>query len=221
MRRPRMVGNEKGEVPVDGRRGLRRPKRLTAVFRPLVGLPVLLAALTSCGRIPPTESILHEDPKMNTIRLQSPAFADGGAIPKVYTCDGKDVSPPLEWSGVPDAARSLALIVEDPDAPRGTWTHWVIFNVPASVGGLGEGVPAHERVTVAAGGETALQGQNDFKKTGYGGPCPPSGTHRYIFRLFALDAELGLGPKATRQELLRSIKGHVLAEGKLTGRYSR
>lgn len=221
MNWPRRVRNETGKVPVDGRRGLRRPKGVNAVRRFLIGLPVLLAALTSCGRRPPTESILPEDPKMNTIRLRSPAFADGGAIPTVYTCDGKDVSPPLEWSGVPDTARFLALVVEDPDAPRGTWTHWVIFDIPAGIRGLGEGVPAQERVTVAAGGETALQGENDFKKTGYGGPCPPSGTHRYVFRLYALDTELGLGPKATRQDVLRSIKGHVLAEGELMGRYRR
>ena len=186
-----------------------------------IGVPVLLIALTACGRRPPAESILPEAPKMNTIRLHSPAFADGGAIPRLYTCDGKDVSPPLAWSGVPEAARSLALLCEDPDAPGGTWTHWVIFDIPASVRGLGEGVPAHERVTVAAGGEAALQGKNDFKKTGYGGPCPPSGTHRYVFHLFALDAELGLGPKATRQDVLRSIKGHVLAEGELMGTFSR
>ena len=200
---------------------LRHPKSVSVVFWSLIGLPVLLVALTSCGRIPPTESILHEDPKMKTIRLQSPAFADGEAIPKVYTCDGKDDSPPLEWSGVPDAAKSLALVVEDPDAPRGTWTHWVIFDIPAGVKGLDEGVSTEKRVTVAAGGETAVQGRNDFKKTGYGGPCPPSGTHRYVFHLFALDAELGLGPNATRQDILRTIKGHVLAEGKLMGRYSR
>ncbi|AMV36185.1 YbhB/YbcL family Raf kinase inhibitor-like protein [Planctomyces sp. SH-PL62] len=221
MRWPRKARDETGEVPFDGRRGLRHPKGVAAARPPLIGLLALFAALSSCGRRPPTESILPEEPNMNTIRLQSPAFADGGAIPKVHTCDGEDVSPPLEWSGVPDAAKSLALVVEDPDAPRGTWTHWVIFDVPAGVRGFGEGVPAHERVTVAAGGETALQGRNDFKKTGYGGPCPPSGTHRYIFRLFALDAELGLGPEATRQDVLRSIKGHILAEGELTGRYSR
>ena len=129
--------------------------------------------------------------------------------------------PTLAWSGVPEAARSLALICEDPDAPRGTWTHWVIFDIPASVKELGEGVPAQERVEVTAGGEAALQGKNDFKKTGYGGPCPPSGTHRYFFRIYALDTGLGLGPGTTRQDLLRSIKGHVLAEGELMGRYSR
>jgi Raf kinase inhibitor-like YbhB/YbcL family protein len=182
---------------------------------------IIALLLSSCGRSPSTESILPEDPKMNTIRLQSPAFPGGGTIPKLHTCDGKDVSPPLAWSGVPENARSLALICEDPDAPRGTWTHWVIFDIPASVKELGEGVPAQERVKVTAGGETALQGKNDFDKVGYGGPCPPSGTHRYFFRIYALDTELSLGPGTTRQDLLRSIQGHVLAEGDLMGRYSR
>src|SRR4051812_41272680 len=176
---------------------------------------IIALLLSSCGRSPSTESILPEAPKMNTIRLQSPAFTGGGTIPKLYTCDGKDVSPLLAWSGVPEAARSLALICEDPDAPRGTWTHWVIFDIPATVKELGEGVPAQERVQVTSGGEAALQGKNDFKKTGYGGPCPPSGTHRYFFRIYALDTGLGLGPGTTRQDLLRSIKGHVLAEGEL------
>src|SRR3954465_1450814 len=120
--------------------------------------------LSSCGRSPSTESLLPgKDPSLMTIHIESPAFPGGGTIPKPHTCDGKDVSPPLAWSGVPEAARSLALICEDPDAPRGTWTHWVIFDIPASVKGLGEGVPAQERVEVTAGGEAALQGKNDFK----------------------------------------------------------
>ncbi len=155
------------------------------------------------------------------IPIASQAFSSGGTIPTLYTCDGKDVSPPLTWSGIPEKARSIALICDDPDAPRGTWTHWVLFDLPANISGLGEGVPPQERVTVAPGGATALQGKNDFGKTGYGGPCPPSGTHRYFFRIYALDTELGLGPKTTRQDLLRAIKGHVLAEGELMGRYSR
>src|SRR6476646_3353133 len=121
-------------------------------------LSIIVLLLPSCGRSPSTDSILPEDPKMNTIRLQSPAFPGGGTIPVLHTCDGKDVSPPLAWSDVPEAARSLALICEDPDAPRGTWTHWVIFDIPASVKGLGEGVPAQERVEVTAGGQAALQG---------------------------------------------------------------
>jgi Raf kinase inhibitor-like YbhB/YbcL family protein len=182
-----------------------------------IGVGLLLAALPACGGSPTAESILPEDPKLSTIHLESPAFADVGAIPQVYTCDGEDVSPPLKWSGVPEAAKSLALVVEDPDAPRGTWTHWVLFDLPADVTELPRGVPADGRVDLG-NGKAARQGRNDFGKAGYGGPCPPSGTHRYVFRLFALDAEPGLGPGATRQDLLRSIKNHVLAEGKLTGR---
>jgi Raf kinase inhibitor-like YbhB/YbcL family protein len=190
--------------------------------RTAIEFSILVILLPSCGRSPSTESLLpRKDPGRMTILIESPAFTSGGTIPKLYTCDGKDVSPPLTWSGIPENARSLTLICEDPDAPRGTWTHWVIFDLPASVKGLGEGVPAQERVTVAAGGETALQGKNDFGKTGYGGPCPPGGSHRYIFRIYALDTELGLGPKTTRQDLLRSIKDHILAEGELMGSYSR
>jgi Raf kinase inhibitor-like YbhB/YbcL family protein len=196
--------------------------RVSVMRRTAFGLSILVLLLPSCGRSPSTEPPLpKKDPSRMTILIQSPAFTGGGTIPKLYTCDGKDVSPPLTWSGIPENARSLALICEDPDAPGGTWTHWVIFDIPASVGGLGEAVPAQERVTVTTGGETALQGKNDFKKTGYGGPCPPSGSHRYFFRIYALDTELGLGPSTTRQDLLRSIKGHILAEGELMGRYSR
>jgi Raf kinase inhibitor-like YbhB/YbcL family protein len=183
---------------------------------------IVAVLLSSCGRSPSTESILPETVRtLGAIRVESPAFPDGGAIPKVHGCDGKDVSPPLTWSGVPEAARSLALICEDPDAPRGTWTHWVIFDIPSTVRSLAEGVPAEARVTVAEGGEPARQGRNDFGKTGYGGPCPPSGTHHYLFRIYALDTGLTLGPETTREDLLRSIRGHVLAEGKLTGLYSR
>ena len=190
--------------------------------RTAFGFPIIALLLSSCERSPSTDSLLPgKDPSLMTILIGSPAFTGGGTIPKLYTCDGNDVSPPLTWSGVPEAARSLALICEDPDAPRGTWTHWVIFDIPTGVKGLGEGVPAQERVEVTAGGEAALQGKNDFKKVGYGGPCPPGGTHRYFFRIYALDTVLGSGPGTTWQELLRSIEGHVLAEGELMGRYSR
>ena len=216
-----MIRYEGERPPDDGCRRSPASGRASAMRRISIGGPILLVLLPACGRSPSTESILPEDPKMDTIRLQSPAFADGGAIPTEYTCDGKDVSPPLEWSGVPDAARSLALVVEDPDAPRGTWTHWVLFDLPADVGGLPEAVPTVELVELVAGGKSARQGRNDFGKVGYGGPCPPGGTHRYVFRLFALDAELGLGSKTTRLDLLRSIQGHILAEGQLKGRYSR
>jgi Raf kinase inhibitor-like YbhB/YbcL family protein len=161
-----------------------------------------------------------EDPSLMTIHLTSPSFQEGGMIPKTYTCDGEDRSPPLEWSGVPDSARSLVLICDDRDAPRGTWAHWVVFNIPPEVKSFGEGLTPEE--TLKLGAElTARQGKNDFGKIGYGGPCPPSGTHRYFFRLYALDAapELGTGP--TRPHVLKAITGHILAEGRLMGKYSR
>jgi Raf kinase inhibitor-like YbhB/YbcL family protein len=113
------------------------------------------------------------------------------------------------------------LICEDPDAPKGIWSHWLIFDLPAGLPGLSEGVVSAEQVEVSLNGDLALQGKNDFGKLGYGGPCPPKGSHRYQFKLFALDDRLGLGAKTTRQDLLRAMKGHVLAEGMLTGVYSR
>jgi Raf kinase inhibitor-like YbhB/YbcL family protein len=149
------------------------------------------------------------------IHIESSAFSEGGQIPRQYTCDGKDTSPPLSWSGVPDEAKSLALICDDPDASK-TWVHWVIFNLPARIGGLPEAVPA--RGSVLGGG---TQGTNDFRKAGYGGPCPPSGTHRYMFKLYALDTEVKLSSGATKADLERAMKGHVLAEATLMGRYSR
>jgi len=150
------------------------------------------------------------------IQIQSSAFSEGGAIPKQYTCDGKDISPPLSWAGVPDETKSLALICDDPDAPRKTWVHWVLFDLPPGIKGLSEGVAARE--TIAEGG---THGVNDFRKLGYGGPCPPSGTHRYLFKLYALDAKLALSSGATKEEVLRAMEGHVLAQGTLTGKYSR
>jgi Raf kinase inhibitor-like YbhB/YbcL family protein len=181
--------------------------------------------LASCGRDNSSDSILAE-PKSRqgrgvTIRLKSAAFKEGGTIPKVNTCDGTGTSPPLEWSGVPKTARSLALIVEDPDAPGGTFTHWVLFDLPPDLKRLSEGIPTEGEVKLTPGGATARQGKNDFGKLGYGGPCPPRGTHRYTFLLYALDAEPDLKPGATREELLRVLKGHILAEGRLMGRYKR
>ncbi|MBU6474767.1 MAG: YbhB/YbcL family Raf kinase inhibitor-like protein [Alphaproteobacteria bacterium] len=148
--------------------------------------------------------------------ISSPAFADGGTIPRKYTCDGANVSPALQWKNVPEKAKSLALAVEDPDAPAGGWTHWVIYNIPAGSHGLSSQMPP----TAHAANGTA-QGANSFGKTGYGGPCPPSGAapHHYYFRLYALDAELPPVPDAAA--LKAALKGHVLAAAALTGRYGR
>lgn len=152
-------------------------------------------------------------------------------IPQAYTCDGSDRSPPLEWSGVPVSAQALVLICDDPDAPTGTWSHWVVNNLPAWATGLKEGVPATETIGVDAietAGNSSLktmpgQAQNDFGKIGYGGPCPPSGTHRYVFRLYALDTATPpyMGASLTRTSVLKAIQGHILAEGRLVGKYSR
>jgi Raf kinase inhibitor-like YbhB/YbcL family protein len=152
-----------------------------------------------------------------TIELTSAAFEDGGTIPLKYTCDGTDVSPPLEWSGVPEGTKSLALICDDPDAPMGTWVHWVIYGLRAGATSLPEGVPADKVV-----GDGGSQGKNDFKTIGYGGPCPPGGKpHRYFFKLYALDVELDLEPGVRKKDLEKAMKEHVLAQGQLVGRYQR
>ena len=152
-----------------------------------------------------------------TFDLTSSAFQDGETIPKKYTCEGPDVSPPLHWSVPPAGTRSYVIIADDPDAPVGTWTHWVIYDLPLDLRGLPEGVPAKERVL-----DGALQGLNDFKRVGYGGPCPPPGKpHRYDFRLYALDTALTLKPRATKAQVLDACKGHILAEAQLMGRFGR
>ena len=149
--------------------------------------------------------------------LKSQAFKEGDLIPDKYTCEGPDVSPPLRWNDPPRETRSFALIADDPDAPMGTWVHWVIFNLPERQHDLPEGVPTQE--TLPNG---ARQGLNGFKRVGYGGPCPPPGKpHRYYFRLYALDTMLDLKPRATKAKVLEACKGHILAEAELMGRFGR
>ena len=149
--------------------------------------------------------------------LTSSAFSSGAAIPKPYGCQGTDISPALAWSGHPAQTASFALIVDDPDAPVGTWVHWLIWNIPASEHQLAENVAKHDRLDSGA-----MQGRNDFKKIGYNGPCPPPGnTLRYFFRLYALDGQLTLSPGATRQELDAAMKGHILAETEYMGTFRR
>jgi Raf kinase inhibitor-like YbhB/YbcL family protein len=151
------------------------------------------------------------------MQLTSTAFTEGGAIPATYTCDGKNVSPPLQWSGVPAGAKSLALIADDPDAPAGTWVHWVLYDLPATAAELSEDVPKSQYVPAGA-----KQGLNDFRHLGYGGPCPPPGKpHRYFFKLYALDTTLDLKPGATKQDVERAIDKHVLAQAQLMGTYKR
>lgn len=150
------------------------------------------------------------------INVSSSAFEEGGLIPRKYTCDGSDVSPPLTWEYVPEGAKTIALISDDPDAPMGTWVHWVLYNLPAGISGLPEAVPSDQKLP-----NGALQGRNDFRRIGYGGPCPPGGTHRYYFKVYALDSTLDLPPGATKTELLKAMEGHVIAQGQLMGKYRR
>lgn len=150
------------------------------------------------------------------MKLESTAFQPGQPIPAKYTCQGEDVSPALAWSDVPQRTKSLALIADDPDAPAGAWVHWVLFNLPATAQSLPEGVPKQDR---AAG---AVQGRNDFGKTGYGGPCPPPGKpHRYFFKLYALDSPLDLKAGATKKDVERAMQGHVAGQAELMGTYKR
>jgi Raf kinase inhibitor-like YbhB/YbcL family protein len=144
------------------------------------------------------------------MKITSSAFQEGANIPSKFTCDETDTSPPLQIADIPSGAKSLALIVDDPDAPGGLFTHWMIWNISAQTSTVGEG-----------SAPKGVQGTNDFGKSGYGGPCPPSGTHRYYFKVFALDRELDLPIGAKRAQLDTAMKGHTIAQGELMGRYSR
>lgn len=149
--------------------------------------------------------------------LRSSAFQEGADIPRQYTCEGTDVSPELSWSEPPQTTKSFALIADDPDAPVGTWVHWVAWNIPADTRKLPEN--AAKSAELAGSG---VQGMNDFKKSGYGGPCPPPGKpHRYFFKLYALDSTLDLKPSATKKDLEQEMKGHVVGEAQLMGKYQR
>jgi Raf kinase inhibitor-like YbhB/YbcL family protein len=175
------------------------------------------------GSCKPAEPLLNSTPTpspapspiSNTLKVTSTAFVEGGSIPPKYTCDRENISPPLTWGSGPSGTQSWVIVVEDPDAPGGTWSHWMVFNLPAGTHELMEHQPATVRL-----GDGAVQGLNDFKQLGYGGPCPPNGTHRYVFRVFALDTILPLASAPDRPALLNALRGHILAEGTLTGKYS-
>ncbi len=151
-----------------------------------------------------------------TLQVRSPAFKEGGMIPPKFTCVGANVSPPLGWEKAPEGTKSFVLIVDDPDAPKGTFTHWLVYDIPHSVTRIPENVPAGNEIL--QGGK---QGINSASRIGYHGPCPPSGTHRYYFKLYALDTFLNLKPGVDKEELLKAMEGHVLAEGELMGLYKK
>lgn len=150
------------------------------------------------------------------MELRSSAFQEGGLIPRKYTCDGADISPPLSWSGAPTETQSFALICDDPDAPMSTWVHWVAWNIPGTTQSLSLGLP---KVDSLPGG--MQQGTTDFGRIGYDGPCPPSGTHRYFFNVYALDITLTLPASTTKPALEQAMRGHILTEAPLMGLYTR
>jgi Raf kinase inhibitor-like YbhB/YbcL family protein len=173
---------------------------------------LLAGFITACNaKNPPTNGATMK------LHLTTTAFTDGQPIPRQHAFDDQDRSPALQWSGVPPAAKSLALICDDPDAPVGTWVHWVIYDLPPTTAGLSEGVSKSPELA-----NGAKQGVNDYKRIGYGGPCPPPGKpHRYFFKLYALDMKPDLKPGLTKKDLLKAMDGHVLAEGQLMGTYQR
>lgn len=176
-------------------------------------LIVISSTMTACAREAPAP---QKEVEM-TLSLSSTAFKEGDKIPVKYTCGGQDISPPLAWGEPPQPTQAFVLIVDDPDAPGGVFTHWVLFNLPASVRQLGEGVAAQERLQ-----NRTLQGKNDFGRIGYSGPCPPRGpAHRYRFTLYALDKPLDSKPGASKKQIVDAMKGHILAQGQLTGTYQR
>jgi Raf kinase inhibitor-like YbhB/YbcL family protein len=175
---------------------------------------ILLLPMVSCGNAA-SGSVQGRQPAHSTFRIESAAFKEGSLIPMRFSCHGENVSPQLSWSNPPAGVRSFALIVEDPDAPAGTWTHWVLFNLPAQARAMGENTPRQDELP-----NGGLQGKNSFGNVGYGGPCPPAGkAHRYFFRLYALDIVLDLQAGAEKSEVLAAMKGHVLGEAQLMGRF--
>jgi len=154
--------------------------------------------------------------KKMEIKITSPAFQENQMIPEKYTCEGNDISPQLKWDAVPGGAKSIALICDDPDAPMGTWVHWVVYNLPADTRELPENFPDDETLP-----DGTRQGITDFGKTGYGGPCPPSGTHRYYFKIYALDITIDAVSVLDKKTLLKEMQGHILAQGQLMGKYKR
>lgn len=173
---------------------------------------ILTSTLAAGAAVRPAEG-----GKTMAFELKTSAFTAGGDIPKKFTCDGANVSPGLSWDEPPAGTQSISLIMDDPDAPAGTWVHWVLYDLSASTRELAEGVPNDHELK-----NGAHQGRNDFRKIGYGGPCPPPGPpHRYFFKLYALDAKTNLKPGATKADLEKAMRGHILAQAELMGHYKR
>lgn len=179
-----------------------------------IGLSLLV--FSSAGFASEGQSKTKSKEGKMAMQLTSSAFKEGGSIPVQYTCDGKNISPPLKWSNVPQGTKSLALICDDPDAPHGTFVHWVLYSIPPAVTELKENVPPDSQLS-----NGAKHGMPGFNRLGYGGPCPPSGKHRYFFKLYALDFVPALSPGATKEALLKVMDGHILEMAQLMGTYQR
>jgi Raf kinase inhibitor-like YbhB/YbcL family protein len=190
-------------------------KKIWIIFVVLLVLGISLYLLSRSSTKPPqtlpSTSPVAKEVTESLMQISSVVFEDQASIPPKYTCDAENISPPLTFVNVPESARSLVLIVDDPDAPAGDWVHWLVWNLDPKLGGLSEGQ--------APSG--AVQGLNDFGKNNYGGPCPPSGTHRYQFKLYALDTSLNLSPQAKKKDLLAAIEGHILEQAILVGLYQK
>lgn len=190
------------------------------VTRRFVALSLLGGAVAACatsaGQAELRDSNSNQE-AVPSMKLESRAFTANATIPQQYTCDGQDLSPPLQWDAPPPGTQSLVLITDDPDAPRGTFVHWVLYNLPPDQRGLTEGASSTQPTL----GNGAFQGRSDFGKLGYGGPCPPSGSHRYFFKLYALDARLTLQPGASKAQVERAMQGHILDQADLMGYYAR
>jgi Raf kinase inhibitor-like YbhB/YbcL family protein len=215
--RRRRDGRNRSRWPMLAKTDASRPGRTMAIVVIVLtaGLlaPVFGAGASSEGIRPAGK----EGIAVTKLELTSTAFKEGETIPKKFTCVDANVSPPLRWSSPPARTKSLALLCEDPDAPVGLWVHWVLWGLPPDSTSLPEGVPPEKILS-----NKTRQGRNDFKKIGYGGPCPPPGKpHRYFFKLYALDSALNLEPGATRNDLLKAIEGHLIAQGELMGRFMR
>lgn len=185
------------------------------MYRIICILFVFSLLLTSCRQQPKMESVKAVDGEMKKLILKSSAFNDGDILPVKYTCDGEGINPPLQWESVPADTASFVIICEDPDAPGGTFTHWMIYNIPADSRNIQENLPLKPELR-----NGSLQGKNDFSKTGYGAPCPPGGTHRYNFMIFALDNMLSIDSGVKRNTLDKAMTNHIIGEGLLKSQYS-
>jgi Raf kinase inhibitor-like YbhB/YbcL family protein len=195
-----------------------------ALLSSAIIIALILAVTATCQKEdkpeikPKQKKAISEEPKMQTLEIKSSAFAEGQTIPEKYTCDGEDVSVPLSWPAPPEGTKSFALICDDPDAPMGTFVHWVLFNIPPEVTELPEGLSVKTDTSLTG----AIEGISDFRKMGYGGPCPPRGpAHRYFFKLYALDTMLELKEKSAKADVEKAMQDHILAQGQLMGKYKR